>query len=404
MSQARKKFVPSLTGFNKKVWWLGLWRAIFLIILFGLLPRHLLAIDFRKGDNVVIPTDETITDDLILFAGNIKSSGTVKGDLVSFASSIIIVGPVDGSVMSAGRSVQLDGEIKGSARLAGQTLQITKPIGKNLLAMGQTLHIGPDVVIGNDVYFAGQEAIIDGKILGNLVVTGGRVAVHGYVGKNLRVKAEKITLLPTAVIEGDFKYKSKKPAKIEPGARIKGETKWFVPRPKKRDGFFTTKNLFWKFVFYVAMILVGCVLIALLRQPVLTVKQKAVKLFLKSFGIGLLALVAVLIGGLLCMITVVGLPLAFIIFVLTLVCVYTTKIFIGLALGEALIRLFKKNGSISPYWALILGVFAVTIAVNIPYFGWLAYFVIVFTGFGAILLTLKPALSGKAQPSPQPPV
>lgn len=355
----------------------------------------LFATQFRGGESVVVAKSDSVTDDLFLSCGNAKISGSVTGDLMGFGGSLVFEGPVKGSVMAAGRSVELSGPITGSVRVAGQNLVVNTHVVRNLMAAGQTIHLGSETKIAGDAHLAGEEILIDGQVLGNLYASGARVVILGHIGKNVSLKAEKITLMPTAVIEGNLKYRSRKEAKVEKGALVKGEIKWLPLKRKAPKPFLTAGKVFGKLFFYVAMLIVGSLIIALFRKQTYAVKELALTSFLKSFGIGLLGLVAALVGGLLCLVTLIGAPLALITFTLTFLTVYTTKIFISIAVGDWVLKLFQKTGSPSPYWALVVGLFLVTILVSLPYVGWLFYFVVLFTGFGAILLSLKPLIPQK---------
>jgi hypothetical protein len=49
----------------------------------------------------------------------------------------------------------------------------------------------------------------------------------------------------------------------------------------------------------------------------------------------------------------------------------------------------RKEGEPSLIWSMLLGLVILTLALNIPYLDWLIYFLVLFTGFGAIISSQK---------------
>src|SRR5689334_23070524 len=94
----------------------------------------------RSGDKVTIAADETIDDDLYVFAGEIVIDGRVDGDVIAFGRQITVNGKVSGNVMAAGQTVVIVGEA-GGARIAGQVLKIDSKakLAGDLLAAGMSL-------------------------------------------------------------------------------------------------------------------------------------------------------------------------------------------------------------------------------------------------------------------------
>ena len=88
------------------------------------------------------------------------------------------------------------------------------------------------------------------------------------------------------------------------------------------------------------------------------------------------------------MVTVIGIPLAFITGFAYLTLFYIAKIFTGLVLGETVISIFKKD-HIPAGWSLMAGLVLLYILVGLPYVGWLIYALAFMIGLGGIVLSFK---------------
>ena len=73
-----------------------------LVLLVLIFTKPASAFDGRWGENIVIPSDEVIDDDLYVTAGTFVLDGTVNGDLIGMGQTLTINGKVDGDMMAAG--------------------------------------------------------------------------------------------------------------------------------------------------------------------------------------------------------------------------------------------------------------------------------------------------------------
>jgi len=146
-----------------------------------------LAFGSRSGQNVVIPGDETINDDLYVTAANFTLDGTVKGDLIVFAQTITINGTVDGSLFAAGQTIVLNGEVNGSVRIAGEALYLggSAILGKDLVGAGASLETRSGSQIGRDLVFAGGQALLGGDLARNALVSTNGLEIRDRIGGNV---------------------------------------------------------------------------------------------------------------------------------------------------------------------------------------------------------------------------
>ena len=107
---------------------------------------------------------------------------------------------------------------------------------------------------------------------------------------------------------------------------------------------------------------------------------------LRSGGIGLAAAVTMPVAAVLLCITVVGIPLGVLTFVVGAIGLFFSKIVLAQIIGRAVFRAPQAP----PHYAatLITGLLITIVAINLPWFGGIANFVLTLVGFGIIVSLL----------------
>jgi cytoskeletal protein CcmA (bactofilin family) len=336
--------------------------------------------EFKAGENFLFLDTLIIDDDLIIAGGTIKSDATIKGDLISGSNRLVQNGIVEGSVIAGAKDLDILGQVNGSVRGFAQNINVNGKVNRNLIGFCAALNIKPDANIGGDISAFCGELTLDGK-----------------VGKGLRGSIGTLIIsgMPTAKILGDFKYKSKKQAKIESGAQVTGQTLWTKKEKEeeKPKGVFTAKCLITEILFLLALMITGIVLTLIFKKNAYQAKRAVTASFLKSLGWGFVFMVCIPIAIIILIVTILGIPIAIISLFAYAVLLYIAKIPVATALGGMIIKAFGKQGEPSLIWSMLLGLIILTILLNIPYLEWLIYFVVLFTGFGAILTSQKQSAS-----------
>lgn len=347
---------------------------------------------FKAGENFLFPDTLIIDDDLIIAGNTIKSDATIMGDLISGSNRLVQNGIVVGSITAGAKDIDILGQVNGSVRGFAQNINVNGKINRNLIGFCAALNIKPEADIGGDVSVFCGELTLDGKVGKGLRGAIGTLVISGTVNGDVSVDADKITLMPTAKILGDFKYKCKKQAKIESGAQVGGQTLWTKKEKKeerKAKGIFTAKSLVTEILFLLALMITGIVLTLIFKKNAYQAKRAVTASFLRSLGWGFVFMVCIPIAIIILIVTILGIPIAVISLFAYAVLIYIAKIPVATALGGRIIKAFGKQGEPSLIWSMLLGLFILTILLNIPYLEWLIYFVVLFTGFGAILISQK---------------
>lgn len=364
-----------------------IWVSILTTIFVSLAFCHSSATQFKKVDNFFFPDTAVIEDDVFILGENVKLDGIIEGDLISASASLVQGGLVLGSLNSISQDLDVLGEVKGSVRGFAQNVNVNGRLSRNLLAFGYSVDIKPDAEIQKDITAYCAKLTLHGTVKGDLKGGMDELIISGTVGGNVKVKADKITLMPTARIVGDFRYTSEKEAKIESGSQIVGETVWIPKETKKKkpESPFTAKSLISEIVFLLALMVTGVVLTLLCKRNAYQAKQAVGDYFLRSLGLGFVFVICIPIAILILMVTLIGIPIAIISLFAYLVFVYVAKIPVATFVGEKILKALGHKGEPSLIWSMILGLVILTIPLNIPYLQWPVCFLVLFTGFGAIL-------------------
>jgi cytoskeletal protein CcmA (bactofilin family) len=343
---------------------------------------------FRSADTFFFPDTAVIYDDLVIAGGNIKLDGIIEGDLISASRSLVQNGLILGSLNAAAQDVDVLGEVKGSVRAFGQNINVNGTLGRNLITFGYSVDIKPGAEIRKDINAFCGMMTMDGKLGGSLKGSTGELIISGVVDQDVSVEADKITLMPTAQIRGDLKYRCGKEAKIEPGASVLGETVWTKPDACKEEeprSIFTGKPIFPEILFLLALMVTGVVLTLICRKDAYQAKQALADSFLRTLALGFVVFVCVPIAVIILLISVIGIPIAVIALFAYAVLIYIAKIPVATFLGERIMKALGKEGQPSLIWSMLLGLVVLTLLLNIPYLEWLIYLVVLFTGLGAII-------------------
>lgn len=345
------------------------------------------ATEFRGADAVHI-NDEDILDDLFIAGGDISVNAHVIGDLFA-AGATISVGDsavIENSFMAAGRKVDVNGTVVNSARAFAQDINIRGHVEGNVMGFAGTLILDNNGWVEKDVGFYGGEAILRGRIGGDVRGAMETAVISGQIDGDVYLEAEEITVLPTAIIGGKLRYKSKQEAKVEDGAQIFEGIERLAPEEPQGSGY-SIGSFLWDAWWFLAAVVVGLVLLILFKPFVGEVKETLLQSSLRSLSLGFLFVVCLPVAAVVLAITLLGVPLAVLTLLGWLVLLYISKIFVALAVGEWLLARLRGGKTSASLLSLLAGLLLLTVATLIPYVGMLIRIMIASLGFGAFFIT-----------------
>jgi hypothetical protein len=249
--------------------------------------------------------------------------------------------------------------------------------------------------VARDVILACEGARVGGSVGRDLRAIGDVFRVSGEVTRAVKVSGHELHLAPTARIGGDViaKVESATSFTRDAGAKLAREPQITVAPARGEHGSSCGRNQWLTFGFYfgqlmriAAALALGLVLYWLL-PALFQWATPPERQLLRSGGIGFLALVATPVAAILLCITVIGLPIGVLAFLMWIVTLYLSGIFVALMVGQLLLRSPQSNGA-SFALALLIGLALVRVAVNLPYLGGVLCFLVVIVGLGMLVAQL----------------
>lgn len=329
-------------------------------------PLSVGAATFLTDEEVSL--SEELADDLYIAGNGVTIDKNVEQDVFAGGQSIKIDANIGQDVFAVGNSVKISGTVGDDIFAGGEMVEIAVASVDDVFAVGNRVEILKDTVVNGDVFAGGQTVIIAGTVKGNVKIWG----------DNMVIKSG-------AVIEGDLTtYGDKKPV-IEDGATVNGEQKHYVKEAK-------TVGMRGSVAGWVSSVLawfvLGLVLLYLVPQFTKSVTTTALQRSGKSLLVGALWALLFIPVVVLLMITVIGIPLAMIVLLLTIA-------FFMLAVGYSMIivgvwtinKISKRENAEVSWQHVLLGVVIYKIIKLIPVVGWTIALMLTLLSLGALIWT-----------------
>jgi cytoskeletal protein CcmA (bactofilin family) len=327
-----------------------------------------------------ISITEPVADDLLTAARELHVQAEVKGDLAAAGERITIDGPIDGYVMSAGRTLAVHGRVGNDLWAAGETVAVQGDVSNNALLAGRNVHLGSDAFVGHDARLAGDTVTAEGRVERNLRIGADVARIGGTVGGDVHAAAREVTVLPGTVINGDLIVRASEPPTISPGARILGDTRY----EELEQNRWLSWPLFW-LGSLLALLVLGFAAVALSStwpaRVAATMRMKPSGSALTGLGV---LIFTPMVAGLLA-VSLIGIPLAIVLMALYVAVLLLSSVMVSYRVGTWLFE--RMNRPHASSWArMALGVFVVSIAISIPFAGWLLVIAVLIAGTGALVL------------------
>lgn len=364
-------------------------------------------------DNYII---EKIAGDVYIKADSrITIKDNVPGDVFAIGQQVIIEGDVDKNVYASARMVEIRGNVSGSVYLAGGDIVTNGDIKGDLYATGMNVRISGDIGgdlnavgarvkvegrVSDDARLIGLVVVVDNDVNGDLIVRAPISSVNGNVGNDLvntggTLNFESGNLLgsimnfdnATTNLSNEVKQdKALIGDSRELGSDSQEDGQMVQDEAEYRDTLKTIgTSMLWVFVESIGFIILG---IFILRFAPVKVNSSLwmMENFSetgKSFGIGFVALPAILIIGLILGVTIIGIPLLLFLFGTFLAISMMCIPLVGIRLGKAILGLSSIKDRY--YLSLVIGIIILAVLMAIPYVGAFVNMIVFMLGIGAMI-------------------
>lgn len=352
-------------------------KKIFSTLALGLiciiLPTAVFAAEFRSSQNGSVELGKNESAKNLYIAGNsVNVSGTAKGDLVAAGNTINVSGPVGDGLFAAGSSINVSGAVGKNARIAGSNINIVSNIGGDLLVGGATLTISPESSIGGDLVAGVNTMTLNGPVNGKLMLAGNDITINSKIDGNVEVEANNLVLGDNANIGGSLTYKSPKAAQISSSAVVAGTTDFKKTKTETKTynkGMLAGVLGIFGFMGLLMGLVLLFVLVYILPRSSLNLVKKTLVSFWTNFGIGFLTFTVIPMALIIISVTVIGLKLAGVVFLLYIGLLSLAFTFAPLAIGAQILKWIEKKDYRVDWLTILVGTFSVIILGLIPVIG-----------------------------------
>ncbi|OGM18854.1 hypothetical protein A2685_01025 [Candidatus Woesebacteria bacterium RIFCSPHIGHO2_01_FULL_37_10] len=370
-----------------------------LLFAFGNSSVNASNIDTRTQRVTKLPRGEKIEKDFYVTAGEVvEIAGEVKGDVLVAGGQLLVSGKVDGDLIAAGGTLDISGEVTQNIRAAGGEIVINGIVGRNLSVAGGNVRIAsPGVIKGSAVIFGGNISL-DAPVSGDVFLASGNANLSGEIDGDIEGYVGTLIVTSEAKINGNLEYTSDTEAEVDKDASISGKILRkspplrMAPDTTSVNGIvkeFAKASLFFKLIGFISASILGLILIKYAPNYLSATALYIEKNMLKSFGLGFLLLILTPVLFIVLLITLVGMPLAFISLFIYIIFIYLSKIFIAFTIGMKISEGYVKNINIK----YLIGLTAFYIITLIPVAGSILSFLALCIGLGASLASITNVLS-----------
>jgi len=308
------------------------------------------------------------------------------GDVVVAGRQIDITQPIGGDVLAAGWHVTLAAPADDDVRIAGAEVTVNAPVHGDLTVAGGDVNVAPDARVIGRSWITGNVVRVNGVYDREVQVAGARVEVGGEIRKPLYIVADSIEILPSAQILAPLTYKSPREAHVAAGAVVNGPVTYERIQPRQSRDARALPGAS-TLLFSIHLLLAGMLVLIFAPQVETTVSRALLDHPGKSMLAGFVLLVTVPIAAVVLIVSIVGLPLGFVLAASYAVALFASVVTAAFVVGDVEARLFKAGPTSSrgqQVMMLLAGV--LTLAVLRTFLGGLVVLAAALFGLGALVL------------------
>ena len=362
-------------------------------------PASAMASETRKGESVVVGSDEAIKGDVFLFGERVRVDGTVDGDVFVFGHDVNVNGHVKGDVIAFAQQLRVNGQVDGNVRAFTNTLTLTGKVAKNVLTFDEVVNLESSGKVDGSLTIFVENLNLDGTLGRDLLIFGKHLALSGKIEGSVKMRGDTLTINPSAQVAGPIHFDGNKEPEVSPQAKLASPVDYhkLENKPRYMEGHY----YIWQMIWLAAFILFGLVLFQLMPHFAADAVAGAER-YGASFGLGVLVFFGVPIAALIACITVVGLFVGLSAFFVWYAALYFAQVIVGTVVGQWLMGRTRET------WPLVgrmaVGIIIVRLATVIPGVGGWVKFGVILWGIGAISLALyerfQPTLASGAPSGP----
>jgi cytoskeletal protein CcmA (bactofilin family) len=306
----------------------------------------------------------------------------VNGDVYCAGNKVIIDAIIDGDLICAANDMVINGSINGNIRVAANNIELLGTVGQNATVFANTFVAQKDSTISGDVTILANEVVLNGQIGRDASIRASSVKLLGDVGRNVQSYHSSFTFDGDGQIEGNFKYSSPNRVYV-PIEAVGGQIIQETVEPATKYSSSLTGTVFIASFLYIAWfisLIIAALGVAFLFPKSLedsvyfATKQPAITVFA-----GLLTITVTPVALLLLLISVIGIPLGFIIGFMFGTALLLTTPFVAHLIGSLLLP--KRSHPVKA----LAGAAILLLLYAIPLINLLSFMIVTILGVGLVV-------------------
>jgi hypothetical protein len=309
------------------------------------------------------------------------------GDVYASGQSLKINAPVGEDVGLAGMIIEVYSNIGDDIRAAGQIITIGSTVGDSITIAGQKVVLRNSANIAGDAWIAAETIEINAPINGDIILSGSNILINSQIGGNAKITGGEIRFGENGRIAGDLVLKS---ANNVDAQKVGGKLDWQERLDFKPDQDYyerTIRDMYsWSSIItFVSVLLIGALILYLMPKAFVhsAIETRASPFI--SLGVGFLGFVGIFALSLILLITVIGMPLGFIMLFAYFAMIIFAYVIQGLYVGSIILPAFEKETYWRLYGTFALGSAIVFLLNLIPYLGIVIKLVILWVAIGSLI-------------------
>jgi len=358
------------------------------VSVFGI--QYAASADIQTGNAINI-VNESISENFYVAGGSVNLNTTFEKDVFVAGGKIMIGGNIAGDLFVMGGEIDITGVVTGDVRIIGGQVRVLGEVAGDLVIVGGITTLAPESKVLGQSIFIGGELWQESALTQQTKMLVANVFLDDVVSGEAGVTTQKITFGSGANISGNFRYYSPDKAEIINGAIVAGGVVFNEIKSIQEIGIVksTILNLIsvWIILKFVTTLIIAFVFVFVFKVFTQGVNDTALEAFTKNALVGALVLLAVPIIIAVLFVTLIAMPIGFLILLVYIFTLIIAPSIAGIIIGSLIHRLVVSEGETEHYVSFrntVVGVVLFTVLQFVPYVGAVTRIVCLLVALGAV--------------------
>ena len=340
--------------------------------------------------NTISVENRTVSENFYTAGGSVKLNSTFEKDVFVAGGKIDVAGNVSGDLFSVGGETTVSGKVLGDVRIIGGHATISGEVQGDLMVVGTVITLDSSARILGQTIIVGGELFQDAPLTQSAKILAGVVSLNTTVSGETSVTTQKMIFGERAMISGNLRYYAPDKATRADGATTTGTIIFNEINSLSEIGIVKTTILnllsFWIILKFITTLIIAFALVYIFRVFTQGINDTALDSFVKNTLVGAALFVATPIVVAVLFISLIALPIGFLILLAYIFILIVTPALAGIIIGSLVSRMFDKEEESQHHVSFktaAIGVILFTAIQFVPFIGELTRFIFVLVALGA---------------------